>query len=169
MIDNRTYEPQPQVYSIKTVAVPETPKVLLSATPRTQHFIPNNVRKQIVEWFEHFHPTPNPNRGRLSGSAPSLTFRARTGRGSDRSCVIKRTFDHNFHPLMILVHELAQNAVAPMLPCLGFQILRLGVGQSLNRHRDYHNHPDYPNHTMKFGKYLGGSLQMLRERAMVLL
>ena len=25
MIDSRTYEPQPQVYSIKTVAVPETP------------------------------------------------------------------------------------------------------------------------------------------------
>ena len=28
--------------------------------------------------------------------------------------------------------------------------MRLGVGQSLNQHRDYHNHPDYPNHTMKF-------------------
>ena len=26
MIDNRTYEPQPQVHSVKTVAVPETPK-----------------------------------------------------------------------------------------------------------------------------------------------
>ena len=36
-----------------------------------------------------------------------------------------------------------------MLPYLGFQILRLGVGQSLDQHRDYHNHPDYPNHTMK--------------------
>ena len=163
MIDNRTYEPQPQVYSIKTVASPETPKVLLSATPRTQHFIPNNVRRQIVEWFEHFHPAPNPNRGRLSGSAPSLTFGAQKGRGSDRNCVIKRTLDHSFRPLMTLVHELAQNAVAPMLPYLGFQILRLGVGQSLNQHRDYHKHPDYPNHTMKFGKYMGGSLQMLRD------
>ena len=69
MVNNRVYEPQPQVYSVKTVAVPETPKVLLSATPRTQHFIPNNVRKQIVEWFEHFHPPANPNRGRLSGTA----------------------------------------------------------------------------------------------------
>ena len=28
MIDNRTYESQPQVYSVKTVAVPETPNVL---------------------------------------------------------------------------------------------------------------------------------------------
>ena len=74
MIDNRTYEPQPQVYSVKTVAVPETPKVLLSETPRTHHFIPTTVRKRIVEWFEHFHPAPNPNRGRLSGSAPSLTL-----------------------------------------------------------------------------------------------
>ena len=67
MIDNRTYEPQPQVYSVKTVAVPETPKVVFSATPCTQHFIPNNVRKQIVDWFEHFHPASDPNRGRLSG------------------------------------------------------------------------------------------------------
>ena len=91
-----------------------------------------------------------------------LTFGAQTGRGSDRICVIKRTHDHNFHPLITLVHELAQNAAGPMLPYLGFQILRLGVGQSLNQHRDYHNHPDYPNHTMKFGKYMGGLLQMLR-------
>ena len=50
-----------------------------------------------------------------------------------------------------------------MLPYLGFQILRLGPGQNLNQHRDYHNHADYPNHTMKFGKYTGGSLQMLRD------
>ena len=35
-----------------------------------------------------------------------------------------------------------------MLPYLGFQILRLGPGQNLNQHRDYHNHPDDPNHTM---------------------
>ena len=136
MIDNRVYEPQPQIYSVKTVAVPETPKVLLSATHRTHHFIPNNVRKQIVEWFEHFHPPANPNRGRLSGTASSLTFGAQTGRGSDRSCVIKRTLDYKFQPLITLVHELAQNAVGPMLPYLGFQILRLGVGQSLNQHRD---------------------------------
>ena len=106
-------------------------------------------------------PLRIPIRGRLSGSAPSLTFGAQTGRGSDRSCVIKRTFHHQFDPLIALVHELAQNAVGPMLPYLGFQILRLGVGQSLNQHRDYHNHPDYPNHTLKFGKYMGGSLQML--------
>ena len=33
MIDNRTYEPQPQIYSVNTVAVTETPKVLLSETP----------------------------------------------------------------------------------------------------------------------------------------
>ena len=123
---------------------PDTPKVVLSETPRTQHFIPTNVRRQIVEWFEHFHPAPNPNRGRLSGTAPSLTFGAQTGRGSDRSCVIKRTLDHQFVPLIALVHELAQSTVGPMLPYLGFQILRLGEGQSLNQHRDYHNHRTTP-------------------------
>ena len=76
--------------------------------------------------------------------------------------MIKRTLDYQYNPLISLVHELAQNTAGPALPYLGIQILRLGVGQSLNRRRDYHNHPDYPNHTMKFGKYSGGSLQMLR-------
>ena len=60
MIDNRTHEPQPQVYAVKTIAVSETPQVLLSETPRTQHFMPTTVRKRIVGYFEHFHPAPNP-------------------------------------------------------------------------------------------------------------
>ena len=162
MLDTMTYEPQPQIYSVKTVAVPEPSNVVFTTVPHTQHFKPNDVRKEIIAWFEHFHPTPNLNRGRLSGSAASLTFGAQTGRGSDRSCVIKRTLDYDYHPLITLVHELAQNAAGSVLPYLGFQILRLGPGQNLNQHRDYHNHADYPNHTMKFGKYTGGSLQMLR-------
>ena len=44
----------------------------------------------------------------------------------------------------------------------GFQILKLEKGQNLNQHRGYNNHPDYPDHTIKFGHYMGGSLQMLR-------
>ena len=48
MLDNRRYEPQPQVYAVKTVAIPETPpKVVLSETPRTQPFIPTDVRRKI--------------------------------------------------------------------------------------------------------------------------
>ena len=81
MMDNHTYEPQPHIYSVKTVAVLETPKVLFSATPRTRHFNPGEVRRRVVEWFEHFHPAATPNRGRLSGTAQSLTFGAQTGRG----------------------------------------------------------------------------------------
>ena len=60
MIDNRAYETQPQVYSVKTVAVPETPKVLLSAPPGTHHFIPNNVRKQIVSGLNTSTPLQIP-------------------------------------------------------------------------------------------------------------
>ena len=37
-------------------------------------------------------------------------------------------------------------------------------GQNLNQHGDYHNHPDYPNHTLNFGKFMGSNLQMLRAR-----
>ena len=163
MIDNRRHEPQPQIYAVKSVTVTETPTVMLSPTHHTHHFNPCNVRGHTMDWFERFRPSPNPNRGRLTGTAPSLTFGAQTGRGSDRSCVIKRTMDYDYLPLITLVHELAQGAAAPMLPYLGFQILRLGEGQSLNQHRDYHNHSDYPNHTMKFGQYTGGSLQMWRD------
>ena len=75
MIDNRTYEPQPQICSVKTVAIPEPPNVVFTTVPHTHHFRPKGVRKKIIEpWFEHFHPTPNLNSGRLSGTAPSLTF-----------------------------------------------------------------------------------------------
>ena len=72
MIDNQTYEPQPQIYSVKTVAVSEAPSVVFTTTPRTHYFSPGDVRKKIIEWFEHDHPTPNLNRGRLTGNAPSL-------------------------------------------------------------------------------------------------
>ena len=112
--------------------------------------------------FNRLRATPNANRGRLSGAALSLTFGAQTGRGSDRSCVIKRTLDPVYQELISQVHELAQNAAEAALPYLGIHVLKLEAGQELNQHRDYHNHPDYPNHTMKFGKYSGGSLQMLR-------
>ena len=162
MLDTMAPEPQPQIYSVKTIAVPEISNVVFTAVPHTMHFKPSDVRREIIRWFEHFHPTPNLNRGRLSGSAASLTFGAQAGRGSDRSCVIKRTLDYDYHSLITLVHQLAQNAAGSVLPYLGFQILRLGPGQNLNQHRDCHNHAEYPNRTMKFGKYTGGSLQMLR-------
>ena len=91
MLYTMAREPQPQIYAVKTIAVSEPSNVVFTKVPHTKHFKPSDVRKEIVKWFEHFRPTPNHNRGRLSGSAASLTFGARTGRGSDRSCVIKRT------------------------------------------------------------------------------
>ena len=99
MLDNQAHEPQPQIYSVKAVKVHETPVVLISLVPRTDPFLPWKVRGKIIELFEHIHPTANPNRSRLSGTAQLLTFGAQTGRGSDRSCVIKRTTDYQFqHP-----------------------------------------------------------------------
>ena len=155
-------EPHPQIYSVKSVEKIEPPDVVFTAVPRTQHFVPSKVRKGIRKMFEDLKPSYNPNRGRLSNAAVSLTFGAQTGRGSDRSCVIRRTLEPVYQKLIAKVHELAQGAAGAVLPYLGIQILRLEEGQELNQHRDYHNHPDYPNHTMKFGNYSGGSLQMLR-------
>ena len=162
MLDSNAREPYPQVYSVKSVEVPEPPQVVFTAVPRTQHFKPADVRKSIVTSFEQVKPSPNANRGRLSNVAVSLTFGAQTGRGSERSCVIRRTLEPVYQDLIFKVHEMAQNAAGAALPYLGIQILKLEAGQELNQHRDYHNHPEYPNHTMKFGKYSGGSLQMLR-------
>ena len=162
MLEHYAQEPHPQIYSVKTVEVPNPPEVVFTMVPRTQHFVPTEARKSIMAMFDRLRATPNASRGRLSGTALSLTFGAQTGRGSDRSCVIKRTLDPVYQELISRVHELAQNAAGAALPYLGIQILKLEAGQELNQHRDYHNHPDYPNHTMKFGKYSGGSLQMLR-------
>ena len=162
MLENYAQEPHPQIYSVKSVDIPEPPDVVFTTVPRTQHFVPSEVRKSIMTMFENLRVTPNANRGRLSNVALSLTFGAQTRRGSDRSCVIRRTLEPVYQDLISKVHEMAQNAVGAALPYLGIQILKLEAGQELNQHRDYHNHPDYPNHTMKFGNYSGGSLQMLR-------
>ena len=80
--------------------------------------------------FDQLHPTPDPNRGRLSGSARSLTFGAQTGRGSDNGCVIDRTDDPKYGRLIDIVHQLAQAAEGPALPYPGFQILKLEKGQT---------------------------------------
>ena len=87
--------------------------------------------------FDCLRVTPNANRGRLSNAALSLTFGAQTGRGSDRSCVIRRTLEPVYQELISKVHELAQNAAGAALPYLGIQILKLEAGQELNQHRDY--------------------------------
>ena len=162
MLDQLAREPHPQIYLVKSVEIPEPPDVVFTTVPRTQHFVPSEVRKGIVKRFDDLKPTSNANRGRLSNTAVSLTFGAQTRRGSDRSCVIRRTLEPVYQDLIAKVHEMAQGAAGAALPYLGIQILKLEAGQELNQHRDYHNHPDYPNHTMKFGKYSGGSLQMLR-------
>ena len=162
MFENHRQVPHPQIYSVKSVEVAKPPEVVFTTVPRTQHFVPSEVRKSIMARFDCLKVTPNANRSRLSNVALSLTFGAQTGRGSDRSCVMRRTLAPVYQELISKVHELAQNAAGAALPYLGIQILKLEAGQELNQHRDYHNHPEYPNHTMKFGNYQGGSLQMLR-------
>ena len=144
MLGNQVHEPQPPIYSVKAVKVSEATSVVLSQVARAKHFEPGKARSDVIAWFEHLHPSSNPNQGRLSGTAQSLACGAQTGSCSDRSCVIKRTTDYQYHGLIDLARQLAQNAVGPSLPYLGFQILKLGVGQNLNQRRDYHNHPDYP-------------------------
>ena len=116
MLENHTQEPHPQIYSVKTVEVSNPPEVVFTKVPRTQHCNPAEVRRNIMAMFDRLRATPNHNRGRLSGTALSLTFGAQTGRGSDHSCVIKRTLDPVYQELISRVHELAQNAAGAALP-----------------------------------------------------
>ena len=64
MIDNRTYEPQPQMYSDKTVAIPEPPNHC------ALHSLLRRLSNGLSISIQHL------NRDRLSGTAPSLTLGA---------------------------------------------------------------------------------------------
>ena len=70
--------------------------------------------------------------------------------------------DHISCAISQFVQSLAQST-ENSLPYLEFQVLMLEAGQELNQHRDYHNHPDFPNHTLNLGKFSGRQLKMLRE------
>ena len=52
MLENYTPEPHPQIYSVKTVEVPDPPEVVFTMVPRTQHFVPTEVRKSIMAMFD---------------------------------------------------------------------------------------------------------------------
>ena len=45
-------EPHPQIYSVKTVEVTKPPEVVFTTVPRTQHFVPNDVRRSIMTIFD---------------------------------------------------------------------------------------------------------------------
>ena len=81
----------------------------------------------------------------------------------ERGCVVRRTYETQYSELIKLVQSLAQSTVAIALSYLGTQILKLEKGQKLSQHRAYRSHSDYSNHTLNFGKFKGGNLQMLRE------
>ena len=74
VLDNQAHEPQPQIYSVKAATVPEVPSVMISQVARTKHFEPWKIRSKIIGWFEQLHPSATPSRGRLSGTAQSLTL-----------------------------------------------------------------------------------------------
>ena len=43
-------------------------------------------------------------------------------------------------------------------------MLSLEEGQDLNQHRDYHNQPDCPDHTLNFGRFRGGHLELFSDQ-----
>ena len=59
MLENHAQEPHPQIYSVKSVEVPKPPDVVFTTVPRTQHFVPFEVRKGIMTMFDCLRVTPN--------------------------------------------------------------------------------------------------------------
>ena len=58
MLENHAREPHPQIYSVKSVEIPEPPDVVFTTVPRTQHCVPSEVRKSIMKMFENLKTTP---------------------------------------------------------------------------------------------------------------
>ena len=67
MIEEQVQESQPQIYSVKAVKASTIPPVVFSRLAPTDHFSPKKARRPVMTLFDQLHPTPNPNRGRLSG------------------------------------------------------------------------------------------------------
>ena len=59
MLENCAHEPHPQIYSVKTVEVPKPPEVVFTMVPRTQYFVPSEVRRNIMATFDRLRATPN--------------------------------------------------------------------------------------------------------------
>ena len=60
MLDTMAHEPQPQIYSVQDSCGSRTiQRWSLPQCLTTLDFRPNDVRRDIIAWFDHFHPTPN--------------------------------------------------------------------------------------------------------------
>ena len=58
MLENCVHEPHPQIYSVKTVEVPKPPEVVFTLVPRTQYFVPSEVRRNIMTTFDRLRQLP---------------------------------------------------------------------------------------------------------------
>ena len=97
---------------------------------------------QIMVW-----PYQN-NRTSIAGGSRALFLGAQTNRGLHNGCVVRRTFQERYQEVLLRVHALAA-CCSKELPYLGVYVTQLSAGQGLNRHKDYRNHDEYYNYTIK--------------------
>eukprot|EP00971_Amphidinium_carterae_P119406 2365117-Amphidinium_carterae.1 len=90
---------------------------------------------------------------------------AKTGRGTgfevEYQYVLKKTLDEDKSELRDAIHELARTH-AGQISYTSFVVSRPKEGQGLNPHVDNKNHCHLPNHTICFGDFEGGHLQVER-------
>ena len=96
------------VHAVQDVQIAAQTVIGLSYPVKTSTFSPNRVVEKVIsKTFENLQPQHNQNRSRLSGAAKTFTFRAQKIRGSEKGCVIKRTYDPKYGKLIHLVHSLS--------------------------------------------------------------
>eukprot|EP00971_Amphidinium_carterae_P207144 4109612-Amphidinium_carterae.1 len=114
---------------------------------------------------EHAKSQNRFHRSGIASKGIAIQMGAKTGRGTgfkvENQYVLKRTLDPEYSELLELVHTLAKTHERS-ISYTSFVVAKLAKGEKLDSHVDDKNHGNIPNHTICFGDYKGGQLQVER-------
>eukprot|EP00971_Amphidinium_carterae_P208939 4145054-Amphidinium_carterae.6 len=104
-------------------------------------------------------------RSGIANKGVAIQMGAKTGRGTgfdvEHQYVLKNTLEEDKTELLEAVHALARTHVS-QISYTSVVVTKLEAGQMLNPHVDNKNHGNIRNHTICFGEYEGGQLQVER-------
>eukprot|EP00971_Amphidinium_carterae_P086940 1720210-Amphidinium_carterae.1 len=105
-------------------------------------------------------------RSGIASEGTAILMGAKTGRGTGNPVefkyVLKNTFDPEKAELLKALHALA-GTHPNHISYTSVVVTKLKKGQGIKPHRDVKNDDNVPNHTICFGNYGGGQLQVERE------
>eukprot|EP00971_Amphidinium_carterae_P099074 1959167-Amphidinium_carterae.2 len=101
----------------------------------------------------------------IASTRVAIQMGAKTGRGTgfdvQHQYVLKKTLEEDKKELLEAVHALAKTHVG-QISYTSVVVTKLKAGQGLNCHVDNKNHGHIPNHTICFGDFEGGHLEVER-------